>query len=220
MKNWLIRTKNLHILGPVTKEKVKELYTNGSIKGEDEVSSGNGYWFYVKENDLIDRFLLSDEKQSFNPVKEAADILTAAVLDESDILIPEDSDLEYPDLSLSDDEELEEEDEEPDSGSNVIPINASNIAKAEKRAGQVENIKINPPIHRDEIKRDKSYELNAPKKSILTSNFLFTLIVAFLLVLITLFYFRSALINNLKDTSNFSIISNTYAQDLPVKKKE
>ncbi len=41
-KNWLIRTKNNHILGPVTKEKVRELYENGSIKGDDEICSGNG----------------------------------------------------------------------------------------------------------------------------------------------------------------------------------
>lgn len=77
-KNWLIRTKSNHILGPVSKEKVVELYQNGSIKPDDEVCSGNGYWFYVRESDLIDRFLLGRETQSFNPISEAKDVLTSS----------------------------------------------------------------------------------------------------------------------------------------------
>ena len=48
-KEWLIRTKNNHILGPVSLKKVKELYDNGSIKADDEVCAGNGYWFYMTE---------------------------------------------------------------------------------------------------------------------------------------------------------------------------
>jgi hypothetical protein len=75
-KNWLIRTKTNHILGPVSKEKVLELYHNGSIKAEDEVCSGNGYWFYVRENDLVERFLIGTEVQTFNPISEAKDVLT------------------------------------------------------------------------------------------------------------------------------------------------
>lgn len=77
-KNWLIRTKSNHILGPVSKEKVVELYQNGSIKPDDEVCSGNGYWFYVRESDLIDRFLTGNQIQTFNPISEAKDILTSS----------------------------------------------------------------------------------------------------------------------------------------------
>lgn len=77
-KNWLIRTKSYHILGPVSKEKVVELYQNGSIKPDDEVCSGNGYWFYIRESDLIDLYLLGNKTQSFNPISEAKDVLTSS----------------------------------------------------------------------------------------------------------------------------------------------
>lgn len=76
-KNWLIRTRSNHILGPISKEKVVELYQNGSIKPDDEVCSGNGYWFFIREEDMVARFLTGNEVQGFNPISEAKDILTA-----------------------------------------------------------------------------------------------------------------------------------------------
>ena len=76
-KNWLIRTKSNHILGPISKEKVLELYQNGSIKADDEICSGNGYWFFVRETDLVDKYLLGSSAQSFNPMSEAKDVLTS-----------------------------------------------------------------------------------------------------------------------------------------------
>ena len=72
VKNWLIRTKNNHILGPVSKDKVKELLNKKSIKGDDEVCCGNGYWIFVREEDLLEKYLIGDEEQAFNPVQEAA----------------------------------------------------------------------------------------------------------------------------------------------------
>jgi hypothetical protein len=81
-KNWLIRTKSNHILGPVSKEKVQELYRNGSIKPDDEICSGNGFWFFIRENDLIARYLLGDEVQGFNPVSEAKDVSMTEVAQE------------------------------------------------------------------------------------------------------------------------------------------
>ena len=77
-KNWLIRTKSNHILGPVSKEKVLELYQNGSIKQDDEICSGNGYWFFIRENDLVEKYLLGNSHQSFNPISEAKDVLTSS----------------------------------------------------------------------------------------------------------------------------------------------
>ena len=77
LKNWLIRTKSNHILGPVSKEKIIELYQNGSIRPEDEVCSGNGYWFFMREKELVESYILGDNKQSFNPISEARDVLTA-----------------------------------------------------------------------------------------------------------------------------------------------
>ncbi len=76
-KNWLIRTKSNHILGPVSKEKVLELYHNGSIKPDDEICSGNGYWFFIRESELVERFLIGSDCQGFNPISEAKDVLTA-----------------------------------------------------------------------------------------------------------------------------------------------
>ncbi len=77
-KNWLIRTKSNHILGPVSKEKVNELYQNGSIKQDDEICSGNGYWFFIRESDLVEKYLLGNQHQSFNPISEAKDVLTSS----------------------------------------------------------------------------------------------------------------------------------------------
>lgn len=75
MRNWLIRTKNNKILGPLSKEKVVDLYNAGDLKDLDEVCSGNGYWFWLKEEDLVKKYLLGDTDQSFNPVSEAKTVL-------------------------------------------------------------------------------------------------------------------------------------------------
>lgn len=77
-RNWLIRTKSNHILGPVSKEKVLELFKNSSIKPDDEICSGNGHWFFVRETDLVERYLTGNEPQSFNPISEAKDVLTSS----------------------------------------------------------------------------------------------------------------------------------------------
>jgi hypothetical protein len=71
MKNWLIRTNTNHILGPVSKNKIKELIENGSISEHDEITSGNGYWFFVREKSLLDKFVYGEDKQEFNPVSDA-----------------------------------------------------------------------------------------------------------------------------------------------------
>ncbi len=77
-KNWLIRTKSNHILGPISKEKVLELYHNGSIKPDDEICSGNGFWFFVREEDMVGTFLVGNDVQAFNPISEAKDVLTSS----------------------------------------------------------------------------------------------------------------------------------------------
>ncbi len=71
MKDWLIRTKSNYILGPVAKEKVLELLEQGTINDDDEICKGNGYWFYLREKDLVSKYLLEDAHQEFNPVTEA-----------------------------------------------------------------------------------------------------------------------------------------------------
>ena len=74
-RNWLIRTKNNKILGPLPKEKVIELYNAGDLKELDEVCSGNGYWFWIKEKELVEKYLVGEAEQSFNPVSEAQTVL-------------------------------------------------------------------------------------------------------------------------------------------------
>lgn len=125
-KNWLIRTTNFQILGPVSKEKIIEFVNKGSLKGDDEVTSGNGYWFLVKEKDLLEKYVLGDVPQTFNPITEAPNILTANTspdqtgthskiphstpsnnADPGDGALPTDGDLEYPDMNLPASDDLE-----------------------------------------------------------------------------------------------------------------
>lgn len=139
-KNWLIRTSNFQILGPVSKQKILEFVEKGSLKGEDEITSGNGYWFLIKEKDLLEKYVLGDIPQTFNPITEAPNVLTAnqspdhtgthnkiplskpsakkpKSADESDINLPDDGDLEYPDMNLPAGDDLEYPDLGEPSGS-------------------------------------------------------------------------------------------------------
>lgn len=74
-RNWLIRTSQNQILGPVSKEKIVEFITKGALGLTDEISSGNGYWFYIKEKDLLERYVFGDVPQSYNPISEAKTVL-------------------------------------------------------------------------------------------------------------------------------------------------
>lgn len=125
-KNWLIRTSNFQILGPVSKAKIVEFVDKGSLKEEDEISSGNGYWFLIKERDLVEKYIYGDIPQTFNPITEAPNVLTAntsteqtgthnkitkptPVADpaEGDGSLPSSDDLEYPDMNLPSGDDLE-----------------------------------------------------------------------------------------------------------------
>ena len=91
-KSWLIRTQRNKLLGPVTKDQLIDFITKGSLKPDDEICSGNGYWFYIRENQLVDKFITREETQPFNPISEAKDILSAKKgidLDEALLSSPE-----------------------------------------------------------------------------------------------------------------------------------
>jgi len=77
VKNWLIRTKDKKILGPVTLDKIKELLEKKSLFEEDEICQGNGFWFWVKEKDLVDKYVYGNEQESQR--------------------LPDEEDLEFPD---------------------------------------------------------------------------------------------------------------------------
>ena len=58
IKDWLIRTTDHEIIGPLAKEKVVELIEANKLKPEDELCCGNSFWFFVKEKEFI--------KENFN----------------------------------------------------------------------------------------------------------------------------------------------------------
>ncbi len=76
-KNWLIRTPRKKILGPVSKQKIIQLIESGELSDEDEIASGNGHWFWIKEKDLVDKYIYGDTPQPFNPIGEAPSVLTS-----------------------------------------------------------------------------------------------------------------------------------------------
>lgn len=132
-KNWLIRTKNFQILGPVSKDKIINFIEQKKLSPEDEIGSGNGYWFFISEQDLLERHLYGDIPQGFNEVSEAQSVVsikkdgqTASInisrqaleevgrsvkeVSNPEILVPVDDDLAYPNMdaiSVPDNEDLE-----------------------------------------------------------------------------------------------------------------
>ena len=138
-KLWLIRTSKKQILGPVSRDKVIELIEKGALVDKDEITRGNGYWFQLREKDLLDKYLYGDIVQEFNPISEAPDILTAPgamkegtgtidkipglekskptpasaapVAIDDETLIPGGDDLEYPDMGTTSSENPSGEDE-------------------------------------------------------------------------------------------------------------
>lgn len=128
VKNWLIRTTQNQLLGPVSKEKIIELIKSGKLEEDDEVASGNGYWFYIKEEDLVEKYLIGDVPQGFNPVYEVEPILTRKLKKDKtstiggakalgkggntndDIVLPSNDDLEYPDIEINLDDDYPDDD--------------------------------------------------------------------------------------------------------------
>lgn len=84
-KHWMIRTHTNQILGPVSKEKLTELISKNALKENDEICQGNGYWFYVRESELVNRFIKGNEEQGPNPITETCDVLTNHSEEENDI---------------------------------------------------------------------------------------------------------------------------------------
>jgi hypothetical protein len=120
-RNWLIRTSQKQILGPIAKAKVLEFMQKGALGLNDEVMSGNGYWFALKEKELVDKYLFGDLPQSYNPISESKSVLSkrenpdkttsinSAPANKTQVLraetltpgiLPAQDDLEYPDITL------------------------------------------------------------------------------------------------------------------------
>jgi len=76
-KSWLIRTTKHQILGPVSKQKVLDLIQKGMIADGDELASGNGFWFYFREREMVKQYILGDVEQPFDPISDVASVLHA-----------------------------------------------------------------------------------------------------------------------------------------------
>ncbi|MEA9355538.1 hypothetical protein SHI21_04980 [Bacteriovorax sp. PP10] len=75
-RNWLIRTAQNQILGPVAKQKLLEFIQKGALGMMDEVTSGNGYWFSLKEKELVEKYLHGDLPQGYNPISESRSVVS------------------------------------------------------------------------------------------------------------------------------------------------
>jgi len=196
-KNWLIRTKSNHILGPISKDKVLELYHNGSIKPDDEVCSGNGYWFFIREDDLVKRYLLGNESQGFNPISEAKNVLVQEVLKPTEA---ENSD----DITKIGGVNLDKLNEQSEPPIVEAPAFQEITPKIFEKSEIKKKIKIDPPLEKNQY--------NFLSKN---QNFLKYLswLGAFLLIL--LIYYRKTLIKSLL---SFNVLTPVSAQEI-VKKK-
>ena len=65
-KNWLIRTKEHEIIGPVTRDKVLSLLQEKKLLDEDELCQGNSFWFYVKEKNFLKEYFDLDVSEESN----------------------------------------------------------------------------------------------------------------------------------------------------------
>lgn len=207
-KNWLIRTKSNHILGPISKDKVLELLQNGSIKADDEVCSGNGFWFFIREDDMVARFLLGREQQMFNPISEAKDVLT------------------FPPRG-----QVQEEDITRVGGFNIKDLNKegtppngtylSSMPTDSKPSVNTES-KKKPEIVARESRPEvlKVPKTRTPKPKLKKQNYLqYLLVICFIAFLVVLWY-RKSIIRYFR-SADISIIQSAHAQEeAPAEKKK
>lgn len=208
-KNWLIRTKSNHILGPVSKEKVLELYHNNSIKLDDEVCTGNGYWFFIRETELVEKYLLGNEVQGFNPMSEAKDVLTLGID-------------KVPTERTRDDITL------------IGSLDLSALKQAKSQSGPVEaQTHVAQPLNTEapaEVKKKVKTEVkpapsenHSPKKNPKKQNYLKYLGIIGFLILFLLIYYRKAIIQSIFHGEisriELQLIPTANAQDEVVKKK-
>ncbi len=66
-KKWFIRTKTLEIKGSYTRDEIIVFIDDNTITNDDEICSGNGFWFKISENDLLMNYLFKNIIQEFDP---------------------------------------------------------------------------------------------------------------------------------------------------------
>jgi hypothetical protein len=211
-KNWLIRTKSNHILGPISKEKVIELYRNGTIKSDDEICSGNGFWFFIREDEMVERYLIGSEIQGFNPISEAKDVITSTVAN-SQPQVKEDITLVGAlNLSALKEEQTESRPAPTTTQVTVELKEATDPAdpEAKKKASlETKPIKSSPRL---------------PSRPLKKQNYLKYVAILGFLALLLLVYYRKTIIRSLfqgeMTSSEFTLINEANAQEvIPSKKK-
>lgn len=204
-KNWLIRTKSNHILGPVSREKVLELYQNGSIKPDDELCTGNGFWFFAREEDMVDRYLVGKEVQGFNPISEAKDVLTS-----HSPSAPEESRTDITRIGTINTSLLSKEDRTP-------PATVMSSLTGE---APVESV---PEKKKSEAVTVAPQKITTKKKKIRKQSYIQYIGVLCFIALLLLVYFRKSIIRNLfkGEVTVISVLLPTaHAQEeIPEKKK-
>jgi hypothetical protein len=194
-KTWLIRTKNNHILGPVSREKIKTLLENKTLNLEDELCSGNGYWFSVKEDDLVQKYIHDQQVQSYNPISEAPTILCENN-DKKEIQLdsPVDDVTQVKNLvellNQDEDEQISVEVLDPGEPPSVS-LPTKQVENKDDTFSEIDLAQI------DNVHSDKDFSTTELKKvKALNSTILYFLAISFFIIAIIGFYFRKTLLEN------------------------
>jgi len=211
-KNWLIRTKNNHILGPVSIGKIRTLLENNSLNLEDELCSGNGYWFSVKEDELVQKYIHDEIPQSYNPVSEAQTNLARFSNEETQDNSEHTDDVTKVGLSLdilSDEgtsdnllngiEELDLDIELTDAGE---PPHVELPKKKPELPEDLDELSAEVPEAPETLNKNKVKKIEVKASSdlktakVLTSRMLYILALLFFIIALAAFYYRKNLIEN------------------------
>ncbi|OFZ39117.1 MAG: hypothetical protein A2385_08065 [Bdellovibrionales bacterium RIFOXYB1_FULL_39_21] len=61
----------------MSRDKIVSLVEKNALGEEDELCSGNGFWFQVRDNEMIDKHLIGAALQDFNRISESVSVLTS-----------------------------------------------------------------------------------------------------------------------------------------------
>lgn len=194
-KTWLIRTKNNHILGPVSRDKILTLLENKTLNLEDELCSGNGYWFSVKEEDLVQKYIHNQIIQSYNPISEAPTVLCVKELEDDSQMTPP---IDHVTQVRSLVDLLGQNEKDP----LIIELLDPNEPPSVKLPIKTPEIKKEDSIDLSELTSSSNHNFSnfstteLKKVKALNSSILYTLAIVFLLIAIVGFYFRKTLLEN------------------------
>lgn len=208
-KNWLIRTKSNHILGPISKDKVLELLQNGSIKADDEVCCGNGFWFFIREDDMVARFLLGREQQMFNPISEAKDVLTFPPRGQDQ----EDDITRVGGFNMKD---LGRE-STPPNGTYLSSMPTGDDKPAVASESKKKSERVSTPTESVQLKVSKT---KTPKAKLKKQNYLQYLLAACFILLLAVLWYRKSIFRYFR-SAEISLIESVQAQEeAPAEKKK